>query len=234
MVNRLVMYAKIVKDNLVKEGCEFIMQKVDTVSGSIIIQFHRNNLPENIFGKAVEPLKCVHRIELGKDIVKILLQLYTKDQFMSYTTTELAELSGYTPATIIKLLEERVYKTLDIQHHGLKVWEDECLQILMDKRNTVIEKTTISMSTLSLKTKMSYPEIRKVLTDNGIEPLFTNVHRVEVFPYIALDVMQNYIADQKEDKADLHPLVTDKRCLKFTWFPDVVPKCFEDLDKEII
>lgn len=29
-----------------------------------------------------------------------------------------------------------------------------------------------------------------------------------------------------------HPLVTDKRCLKMSYWPNVVPKCFEDIDDE--
>ena len=27
--------------------------------------------------------------------------------------------------------------------------------------------------------------------------------------------------------AELHPLVTDKRCLKLSWWPDIVPECFK-------
>lgn len=30
-----------------------------------------------------------------------------------------------------------------------------------------------------------------------------------------------------------HPLVTDPRCFITSWFPDPVPKCFKDMDKEI-
>ena len=33
---------------------------------------------------------------------------------------------------------------------------------------------------------------------------------------------------------ELHPLVTDKRCLNLKWWPDVIPDSFKDLDKEII
>lgn len=29
-----------------------------------------------------------------------------------------------------------------------------------------------------------------------------------------------------------HPLVKDKRCLQLGYWPDIVPKCFEDIDKE--
>ena len=36
------------------------------------------------------------------------------------------------------------------------------------------------------------------------------------------------------DEEAQHPLVTDKRCLKLSWWPDITPNCFEDLDKETI
>lgn len=29
-----------------------------------------------------------------------------------------------------------------------------------------------------------------------------------------------------------HPLVTDKRCLKMNYWPNIVPKCFEDIEDE--
>ena len=45
-------------------------------------------------------------------------------------------------------------------------------------------------------------------------------------------------AEKKEAEnsasAELHPLVTDKRCLRLSWWPDIMPKCFEDLDKKTI
>ena len=37
-----------------------------------------------------------------------------------------------------------------------------------------------------------------------------------------------------DEEAALHPLVTDNRFLKLSYFPDITPSCFEDLDKEII
>ena len=56
-----------------------------------------------------------------------------------------------------------------------------------------------------------------------------------------LDEMQNKRAKWEQKKAEataaeleeaetLHPLVTDKRCLNFNWWPDVIPECFKELD----
>ena len=73
MKNRLVIYAKLLKDNLTKEGCEFIMQKADVISNSIIMQFHHNHILEQKIHKHLDTLKCNYRMEYGTDIVTILL-----------------------------------------------------------------------------------------------------------------------------------------------------------------
>ena len=35
---------------------------------------------------------------------------------------------------------------------------------------------------------------------------------------------------ENEASAELHPLVTDKRCLNLRYWPDITPKCFADLE----
>lgn len=74
MKNKLVIYANVLKDNLTREGCSFIMQKAEPISRSILMQFNRNNVQQNIINRAVEVLKCIHMVELGKDTLTILLQ----------------------------------------------------------------------------------------------------------------------------------------------------------------
>ena len=36
---------------------------------------------------------------------------------------------------------------------------------------------------------------------------------------------ETVVTEQAED----HPLVTDKRCLKLSWWPDIIPDCFKEL-----
>lgn len=75
MKNRLVIYAKLLKDNLTKEGCEFIMQRADVVSNSMLMQFHHNKVPEQKIIKIVSALHCIYRVEYGIDVVTLLLQM---------------------------------------------------------------------------------------------------------------------------------------------------------------
>lgn len=37
---------------------------------------------------------------------------------------------------------------------------------------------------------------------------------------------------EDEEHIEQHPLVKDTRCLKFSWWPETVPVCFLDLDKD--
>jgi len=75
MKNRLAIYSKLLRDNLTKEGCEFIIQKAEPVSNSIILRFHHNHVLENSIGKMLLALNCTYRMEYGADEVTILLQL---------------------------------------------------------------------------------------------------------------------------------------------------------------
>ena len=35
--------------------------------------------------------------------------------------------------------------------------------------------------------------------------------------------------EEDTTSAEDHPLVKDKRCLKLSWWPDILPNCFEDM-----
>lgn len=73
MKNRLLSYADLLRRSFVENGCTFIMQKADTVSESIILQFHHNKVSESVLHKKLEKQRCSYRMEYGKDIVTILL-----------------------------------------------------------------------------------------------------------------------------------------------------------------
>lgn len=74
MKNQLMLYSNLLKNNLKDKGCTFIMQKSETISRSLILQFHRNEVSETVIHNSVDSLHCIHMVELGKDIVTILLQ----------------------------------------------------------------------------------------------------------------------------------------------------------------
>lgn len=73
MKSKLLSYANLLKLDFVENGCTFIMQKADTVSESIILQFHHNKISEPILHRILEKQKFSYRMEYGKDIVTVLL-----------------------------------------------------------------------------------------------------------------------------------------------------------------
>lgn len=71
MNQRLLRYAKLLKDRLNNDGCMFIIQKVSKFQ--IIQEYHRNKVDSKIIEHTVNTIPYQYRLELGKDIVKVLL-----------------------------------------------------------------------------------------------------------------------------------------------------------------
>ena len=73
-----------------------------------------------------------------------------------------------------------------------------------------------------------------------------NGARVSIYPYSSVKIIKAYweekekkrktialkkislVREDKVEDSEAHPLVTDKRCLNFNWWPDVVPDCFKE------
>jgi hypothetical protein len=76
-----------------------------------------------------------------------------------------------------------------------------------------------------------------------------NKARVTIYPYGSLRFFKNYfdarakkrnetalkkvtlIREEETDGAENHPLVKDKRFLKLSFFPDVIPECFKECEE---
>ena len=83
----------------------------------------------------------------------------------------------------------------------------------------------------------------------GLQPkiLREGARRFSQWSYSDYIILKYYIGERRKgitkDKIKIpvemlnsseneHPLVTDKRCLKLNYWPDVVPSCFQDLEEE--
>lgn len=146
---------------------------------------------------------------------------------MSYTTTELVELTKHTAGMIIKTLEDAGYKHVDTGHHGVKIRNDECLDFL--KNRIVKQKEFVSINSLASKNNVSNDVIRQILCKNNIKPAYYEKGYIEYYEHSADDFVTQYFIKSRTANEELHPLVKDKRCLNLYWFPDIIPKCFEDL-----
>ena len=96
----------------------------------------------------------------------------------------------------------------------------------------------------------SCDEVRKYIVYRNIphKVIRTKESRAIILDYDAVRLIKEYheaklkkreetkrnelLKKQKEEteKAEDHPLVTDKRCLKLSWWPDIIPDCFKELE----
>lgn len=154
-----------------------------------------------------------------------------------YSTTELSNLTGYTNSTVSNILKRHNVKEIETGFKGVKYWDESCLEIIRNEQNKQI-KETITIGTLSSMSNISLSEIRGILFDKGISPVeirhnpFYHNNYQEVYPIEAKKVLLEYLNNVNEKDCLQHPLVTDKKWLKINNWPDIIPKCFQDLDEE--
>ena len=155
-----------------------------------------------------------------------------------YSTTELANLTGYTNSTISNILRKHKIKEVETGFKGVKYWDESCLEIIKNEQNKQI-KETITIGTLCSMFNIPLSEIRGILFDKGISPVtinhnpFYHNNYQEVYPIEAKEILSKHLDNVNADDCLEHPLVTDKRWLKTNNWPDTTPKCFEDLNEDI-
>lgn len=159
---------------------------------------------------------------------------------MTYTSTELSKLTGIENNQISKILRRLGYSPLASGDHNCHIWQEECLEILLQKQNEIVEDNkTILLTSLASSFNITVPEARAILDSKGIVPIETNNavisgNKYERYPIESREILIRYFDDLKVADEDEHPLVINKAFLRTSFFPDVTPKCFEDLDKEVI
>ena len=158
---------------------------------------------------------------------------------MTYNSVELAKLSGYPLSDISKMLRRMGYAPVDVGEFNRLIWQEEALEALLKKRNEDSKENTILLTTLATLFSNSVDNIRKILTEKGIQPVETNKNnytgnKYERYSVEVKEILIKHFDNLKVANENDHPLVKDKNCLKLHWFPDTTPKCFEDLDKEVI
>lgn len=155
---------------------------------------------------------------------------------MDYTSTELSELTGFNLSQICSYLHNAGFSPVGIVGKNQNVWQEECLDFLLKKKHSMDMKDTIILTSLSAAFDLSCDYIRDVLSSKGIEPVEitmnnTTGNKIERYPIEVKEIMIEHVESLKVDKEDEHPLVTDKRWLKLSNWPNTVPKCFEDLEE---
>lgn len=147
------------------------------------------------------------------------------------STTELSQRTGHTAGIIIKNLQRKGFEAVDvvIEGHHCKCWTQEAADWLINHYDYVQSKRVYIQDyakELDIDLK-SFREILYILHINAERQLNRD-------PVIEAAVAEYKKQEQLQIDTGEHPLVTDKRCLRLNWFPNIVPTCFEDLDEDNI
>ena len=158
---------------------------------------------------------------------------------VTYSSTELSKLSGIELNQIAKILRRKGFSPVSSGQYNCLEWQEECLEVLLKKNTEDRQKDTILLSSLASIFNNSVDNIRKILESMNIYPVqtFSNIYgsKYERYSFDCKRILEKYFeSQQKDDDENIHPLVTDKRWLKLNNWPDIVPQCFTDLDKEVI
>ena len=141
---------------------------------------------------------------------------------MSYTSNELASLSGYSLSRISFLLKSMGFSPTDVANNNQYVWDESCLDALLERKNEIKIEKASNIGTLAQKFNVSNCVIREVLTAMGIEPLYYSQNKqVEFYDKKVVAILKEYFDTDKKDDEEEHPLVTEKAFLRTSYFPDV-------------
>lgn len=146
------------------------------------------------------------------------------------TTTELSERYDRTASRIIKVLESSgfVAEHVYVDSHLCKAWSPEAVDYF-DK--FIAEENAKSLLIMDYAKELGVSEdlFRTAMNNLGISAEYrTNRNK------LLEKEIKRLVEEDKTAMYESHPLVTNKKFFKASYFPDVVPNCFEDLNEDII
>jgi len=141
-----------------------------------------------------------------------------------FSTSELAIKYKRSPSNIIKVLEDNDVDSRDeiINSHHVRMWESTCIDVL----ETKIKDDTVVIADYALELGVDEKVLRCAMRKVGRYGVLRVVRCKEVE-----DEVKKIVEEEKKNSEGNHPLVTDKRFLQITYFPDIVPQCFKELDE---
>jgi hypothetical protein len=141
-----------------------------------------------------------------------------------FSTTELSLRFKRSPSNIIKILDDNGVESEDrlVNSHHIRVWDSSCIDVLNDR----INDDSVVISDYAAELGVDEKTLRYAMRKTGRYGVLRVVRCKELE-----DEVKKVVEEEKQNSEGNHPLVTDKRFLQLSFFPDVVPKCFEELDE---
>lgn len=142
-----------------------------------------------------------------------------------FTTTELSLKYKRTASTIIKILEENNIDSQDrvINSHHVRIWDSDCIEVLEEKSRN---DNTVVISDYAVELGVDEKLLRDAMKRVGHYGVLRTIRCKEVE-----DEVKNILKEENDNSENNHPLVTNKKFLQTSYFPDVIPSCFQELDE---
>ena len=139
-----------------------------------------------------------------------------------YTTTELSLKYKRTPSNIIKILENNNVDSQDrlIDSHHVRIWDSDCISVLDSK---IKESDTIVISDYANELGVDERIVREAMKRLGRYGILRTTKCKEIE-----DEVKKILKEEIDNSEDSYPLVTNKKFLQTSYFPDVIPNCFQE------
>ena len=146
------------------------------------------------------------------------------------TTTELQERFGHTSSTIIKKLEANGFKSelIYVDSHICKAWTPEAAEWYKNYCEEENKKSLLIVD-YAKELNVSVDIFKNAMRNLGLFAEYRTTRNEALEKEV-----KRLVEEDKDAMQESHPLVTDKRCFRLSWWPNIVPSCFEDLDEDVI
>lgn len=144
----------------------------------------------------------------------------------SISTTYLANKYNRANASITHILHDNGIEPIGQGDHNGLLWSPDAEDII---RKAVEEyDRQVNAKQYAKELNISYDSMKEILKQFGIKDTHKMYRSKKIEEYVKKMNKEQPKMTIQQLKI-LHPLVTDERCFNINYWPDPLPKCFEDL-----
>ncbi len=120
-----------------------------------------------------------------------------------------------------------VAEMIFVEHHICKAWSEEAVSFLDNFINEENDKSLLIMD-YAKELHVSEALLRTAMKNLKLTGEYRTARNKALE-----DEVKRIVEEDRAAMAESHPLVKDKRLFRVSYWPDVTPSCFEDLDEDI-
>lgn len=144
----------------------------------------------------------------------------------SISTTYLANKYNRANASIAHILHDNGVEPVGLTDHNGLLWSPDAEDII---RKAVEEyDRQVNAKQYAEELKVPYETMREILKQFGIKDTHKMYRSKKIEEYVH-KMKKEQPKMTTEQLKILHPLVTDEKCFNINYWPEDMPKCFEEL-----